>query len=73
MNGYFDPQLLFYAVVFLATVLALEGGFLYWRDIQAPKQRMSKRMQMLTAGASNGAGRDSRTRAPVIARATVGV
>lgn len=53
MNGYFDPQLLFYAVVFLATVLALEGGFLYWRDIQAPKQRMSKRMQMLTAGASN--------------------
>lgn len=53
MQGYFDPQLVFYAIVFLTVVLLLEGGFLYWRDTISPKKRVSKRMQMIESGASS--------------------
>jgi tight adherence protein B len=53
MSSYLDGQLIFYAVVFFATVLLLEGGFLYWRDVRGPQARISKRMQLLNAGVTN--------------------
>ncbi len=53
MSAYFDPVMLFYAVVFVAVVLLVEGVFIYWRDVKGPQSRVSKRMQLLAAGASN--------------------
>ncbi|PZN93540.1 MAG: secretion system protein [Alphaproteobacteria bacterium] len=53
MSSYFDPALIFYAVVFLAVVLLIEGIFIYWRDVKGPQSRVSKRMQLLAAGATN--------------------
>lgn len=51
--NYFDPQTIFLGVVFLAVVLAAEGLFIYFRDVRGPAGRVSRRMQMLAAGASN--------------------
>ena len=53
MSAYFDPQLIFYVIVFMAVVLLIEGAFLYWRDVKGPQARVSKRMQLIAAGASN--------------------
>jgi tight adherence protein B len=53
MSGYFDPQLAFYAIIFLATVLFIEAVFIYWRDVRGPQARVSKRMQLIAAGATN--------------------
>jgi tight adherence protein B len=53
MSSYFDTQLFFYAVVFLATVLFIEAVFIYWRDVRGPQARVSKRMQLIAAGATN--------------------
>ncbi|KPF74977.1 hypothetical protein IP88_07465 [alpha proteobacterium AAP81b] len=53
MSAYFDPQLIFLGVVFLAVVLLAEGAFLYWRDVKGPQARISRRMQLVNAGASN--------------------
>lgn len=53
MSGYFDPKLAFYAIVFLATVLFLEAVFVYYRDVRGPQARVSKRMQLIAAGATN--------------------
>ncbi len=48
-----DGQTIFYAFVFLATVLLIEGAFLYWRDVRGPQARVSRRMQLLASGATN--------------------
>lgn len=53
MSSYFDPMMIFLVVIFLAVVLAIEGAFIYWRDVKGPKARVSKRMQLLAAGATN--------------------
>ena len=53
MNAYVDPQMIFYAIVFLATVLLIEGLFIYWRDVKGPKARVSRRMQLIASGATN--------------------
>nr|WP_310524774.1 type II secretion system F family protein [Polymorphobacter sp.] len=53
MSNYFDAQLAFYAIVFLAVVLLAEGAFLYWRDVKGPRARVNKRMQLIASGASN--------------------
>lgn len=53
MSTYFDPELAFYVVVFLAVVLLAEGAFLYWRDVKGPRARVNKRMQLISSGASN--------------------
>lgn len=53
MGSYFDPQLFFYAIIFLATVLFIEAVFIYWRDVRGPQARVSKRMQLIAAGATN--------------------
>jgi tight adherence protein B len=46
-------QTIFYVVIFVATVLLVEGAFLYWREVKGPQARISKRMQLIKAGASN--------------------
>ena len=53
MSSYLDPQLAFYAIVFLAVVLLVEGAFLYWRDVKGPRARVNKRMQLIASGATN--------------------
>lgn len=53
MSAWLDPQLIFLCIVFLAVVLLAEGAFLYWRDVKGPRSRISKRMQLVNAGASN--------------------
>ncbi len=53
MSDFIDLQMMFLVVVFLAVVLLAEGAFLYWRDVKGPQSRISKRMQMVNAGASN--------------------
>lgn len=50
---YFDGQMIFYGIVFLAVVLLVEGAFLYWRDVRGPAARVSKRMQLIASGAGN--------------------
>lgn len=51
--GYLDGTMVFYTVVFLATVLLIEGVFLYWRDVRGPQSRVSRRMQLIASGASS--------------------
>lgn len=46
-------ETLFYVIVFVATVLLIEGVYLSWRDAKGPQARISKRMQLINAGASN--------------------
>lgn len=53
MSAYFDPKLLFSVIVFLATVLFVEALFTYYRDVRGPQARVSKRMQLIAAGATN--------------------
>ncbi|MFZ4688895.1 MAG: type II secretion system F family protein [Polymorphobacter sp.] len=48
-----DGQTIFYGIIFLAVVLLAEGAFLYWRDVRGPAARVSRRMQLLNAGATN--------------------
>lgn len=42
----------FYGIVFLAVVLLIEGGFIFWRDVYGPRNRVSKRMALIEQGAS---------------------
>jgi tight adherence protein B len=53
LPSYLDPESVLYCIIFLAVVLLAEGGFLWWRDTYGPKQRVSKRMQMLERGATS--------------------
>ena len=53
MDAYFDPKLLFSVIVFLATVLFVEAIYTYYRDVRGPQARVSKRMQLIQAGATN--------------------
>ena len=48
-----DGQTIFFGIIFLAVVLLAEGAFLYWRDVRGPAARVSRRMQLLNAGATN--------------------
>ena len=53
MSSYFDARMIVLGVIFLAVVLAAEAIFLYWRDVRGPKNRVSRRMELVTSGASN--------------------
>ena len=53
MSDLLDPQLIFYVIIFVAVVLLIEGGFIYYRDVLGSKSRVSRRMALLAAGASN--------------------
>ena len=39
--------------IVVAVVLAVEGLYLYFRDVRGPQARVSRRMQLVTSGASN--------------------
>jgi tight adherence protein B len=48
---YFDPSLLIYAAVFIATLLLIEGVYYLIRDMrEGPRQAMNRRMRMIAAG-----------------------
>ena len=51
--SYFDPQLIFYSVVFLGTLLLVQGVFSYVLERNNAQSRVNKRMQLLSGGASN--------------------
>lgn len=53
MSAYLDARMIFLGIVFLAVVLAVEGLYLYFRDVRGPQARVSRRMQLVTSGASN--------------------
>lgn len=53
MDALLDAEFGLYLVVFLAVVLLAEGAFLFYRDIVGPRQRVSRRMELLSQGASN--------------------
>jgi len=53
MEALTDPQFIIYLVVFLAVVLLVEGAFLYYRDVVAPRSRVSRRMDLISQGASS--------------------
>jgi tight adherence protein B len=53
MSTYLDARMIFLGIVFLAVVLAVEGLYLYFRDVRGPQRRVSKRMQLIASGASN--------------------
>ena len=53
LPSFIDPQFVFYTIVFLAVVLLMEGGFIWYRDTYGAKRRVSKRMQLIEQGASS--------------------
>lgn len=53
LPSFIDPEYVFYGIVFLAVVLLLEGGFIYYRDTYGPKNRVSKRMALIEQGATS--------------------
>ncbi|WP_416907602.1 MAG: type II secretion system F family protein [Polymorphobacter sp.] len=53
MDSLMTAEFGFYVVVFITVVLVIEGGFLLYRDVIAPRGRVSRRMELLSQGASN--------------------
>jgi tight adherence protein B len=53
MDALTDSRFLIYLAVFGAVVLLVEGAFIYYRDVIAPRTRVSRRMELLSQGASN--------------------
>jgi tight adherence protein B len=53
MSAYFDGRTIFLGIIFVAVVLAVEGMFLYWRDVHGPRNRVSRRMRLVASGATN--------------------
>jgi len=53
MEALLDPRFAVYVLVFLAVVLLVEGGFIYYRDVIAPRARVSRRMELISQGASS--------------------
>ena len=51
--NYFDPQLIFYSVVFLGTMLLVQGLFAYISERNNTQNRVNKRVKMMQEGASN--------------------
>lgn len=43
--------ILFLTLLFFAIVLLVEGAWYYWRDVHAPRSRVSRRLDMLRSGA----------------------
>lgn len=53
LPSFIDPEFVFYGIVFLAVVLLMEGGFIWYRDTYGAKKRVSKRMALIEQGASS--------------------
>jgi len=49
----FDPHLIFYLAVFLATMLLVQGSYIYASDRQRISKRVNQRMKLLGKGATN--------------------
>lgn len=50
---FLNAELIFYGIIFLAVVLLIEGGFLWYRDTYGPRNRVSKRMALIEKGATS--------------------
>lgn len=46
-----DGAIIFLILLFFAVVLLVEGAFLYYRDVYAPRTRVNHRLEMLKSGA----------------------
>jgi tight adherence protein B len=53
LPSFLNGETLFYGVVFLAVVLLLEGGFLWYQDTYGGKRRLSRRMALIEQGATS--------------------
>lgn len=53
MESLLSAEFGFYVILFITVVLMIEGGFLLYRDVIAPRGRVSRRMELLSQGASN--------------------
>ena len=53
LPSFLNAETIFYGVVFLAVVLLLEGGFLWYRDTYGAKRRLTRRMALVEQGASS--------------------
>ena len=53
LPSFINAEFVFYGIVFLAVVLLMEGGFLWYRDTYGASKRVSKRMQLIEQGASS--------------------
>lgn len=53
LPSFIDAETVFYGIVFMAVVLLLEGGFIWYRDNYGAKKRVSKRMALIESGASS--------------------
>ena len=51
--SFVNGEMLFYGVVFLAVVLLLEGGLLWYRDTYGAKRRRNRRIALVEQGASS--------------------
>jgi len=46
-----ESAIIFLILLFFAVVLLVEGAFLYYRDVYAPRTRVNRRLEMLKSGA----------------------
>jgi tight adherence protein B len=53
LPSFINAEFVFYGIVFLAVVLLLEGGFIWYRDNFGTKRRVSKRMALIESGATS--------------------
>jgi tight adherence protein B len=53
LPSFLNAETLFYGVVFLAVVLLLEGGFLWYQETYGAKRRMTRRMTLIEQGATS--------------------
>ncbi len=53
LPSFLNAETVFYGVVFLAVVLLLEGGFLWYRETYGAKRRLTRRMALVEQGASS--------------------
>ncbi|WP_164155968.1 type II secretion system F family protein [Sandarakinorhabdus rubra] len=53
LPSFLNGETLFYGVVFLAVVLLLEGGFIWYQDTYGTRRRVSRRMAMVEKGATS--------------------
>ncbi len=53
LPSFINAEFVFYGIVFMAVVLLLEGGFLWYRDNYGSKRRVSKRMALIESGATS--------------------
>jgi tight adherence protein B len=53
LPSFINGETLFYGVIFLAVVLLIEGGFLWYQDTYGGRRRVSKRMALVEQGASS--------------------